>query len=87
MTLANGGAIEAKATSGDSGNSQASPRFKLVPFDKISVGSERVYLVKGIIPRLGLVVIWGPPKCGKSFWTYDLAMHIALGWEYRGYEF
>jgi hypothetical protein len=84
MTLANGGGIEAKATPGDSGNSPASPRFKLVPFDKISVGSERVYLVKGIIPRLGLVVIWGPPKCGKSFWSYDLAMHIALGWEYRG---
>src|SRR5580693_2214336 len=65
-------------------NSLAPPRFKLVPFHKISVGSERVYLVKGIIPRLGLIVIWGPPKCGKSFWTFDLAMHVALGWEYRG---
>jgi len=40
-------------------------------------------LVKGILPRTGLVVIWGPPKCGKSFKTFDLAMHIALGWEYR----
>ena len=29
-------------------------------------------------------MIWGPPKCGKSFWTFDLAMHIALDWEYRG---
>jgi RecA-family ATPase len=26
----------------------------------------------------------GPPKCGKSFWTFDLVMHIALHWEYRG---
>jgi hypothetical protein len=33
---------------------------------------------------MGLVVAWGPPKCGKSFWTFDLAMHVALGWEYRG---
>ena len=40
-------------------------------------------MVKGILPRTGLVVIWGPPKCGKSFKTFDLAMHIALGWEYR----
>jgi hypothetical protein len=59
-------------------------RFRLVPFDEITLGSDRVYLVKGIIPRSGLVVIWGSPKCGKSFWTFDLAMHVALGWEYRG---
>ena len=32
----------------------------------------------------GSVVVWGPPKCGKSFWTFDLMMHVALGWEYRG---
>jgi hypothetical protein len=63
---------------------EIAPRFRLVPFDKITVGSERVYLVKGIIPRIGLVVVWGPPKCGKSFWTFDLVMHVALGWEYRG---
>jgi uncharacterized protein YjiS (DUF1127 family) len=42
------------------------------------------YLVKGLIPRVGLVVAWGAPKCGKSFWTFDLTLHIALGWEYRG---
>jgi hypothetical protein len=29
-------------------------------------------------------VVWGPYKCGKSFWTFDLVMHIALGWDYRG---
>ena len=33
---------------------------------------------------MGLVVVWGPPKCGKSFWMFDLSMHIALGWGYRG---
>ena len=32
----------------------------------------------------GLVLVWGPPKCGKSFWVFDAAMHIALGTEYRG---
>jgi hypothetical protein len=59
-------------------------RFNLVAFDNITVGSTAVYLVKGIIPRTGLTVVWGPPKCGKSFWTFDLSMHVALGWEYRG---
>jgi hypothetical protein len=59
-------------------------RFKLVPFNTLTVGSDIVYLVKGLIPRTGLVVVWGPPKCGKSFWVFDLVMHPALGWVYRG---
>ena len=62
-------------------------RIELVPFNEISLGRERRYLVKGLIPNPGLSVIWGPPKSGKSFWTFDLVMHVALGWEYRGREF
>ena len=58
-------------------------RVWLVPFDEIKLGAESRYLVKGLIPRVGLSVIWGPPKCGKSFWVFDLAMHVALGWQYR----
>ena len=60
------------------------PRFALVPFDQIEISAGASYLVKGLIPRAGLVVVWGPPKCGKSFLTFDLSMHVALGWEYRG---
>jgi hypothetical protein len=60
------------------------PRFRLIPFDQIQFGRERRYLVKGLIPRVGLVVVWGPPKCGKSYWAFDLVLHVALGWEYRG---
>ena len=59
-------------------------QFVLTPFDAITLSATRNYLVKGILPRVGLAVIWGPPKCGKSFWTFDVAMHIALGWPYRG---
>ena len=61
-----------------------SARIKLVPFNEIALGRERRYLVKGLIPNSGLSVIWGPPKSGKSFWTFDLVMHVALGWKYRG---
>src|SRR5260370_14512900 len=42
------------------------------------------YVVRGILRRTGLAVGWDPPKCGKSFWTFDLVVHIALGREYRG---
>jgi hypothetical protein len=59
--------------------------FPLVAFKDVHLDlKRRNYLVKGLLPRSGLVVIWGPPKCYKSFWAMDLALHIALGWEYRG---
>jgi hypothetical protein len=45
------------------------PRFKLVRFKSVLLSTSAAYLVKGLIPRAGLIVIWGPPKCGKSFWT------------------
>jgi len=39
-----------------------------------------------VIPKTGIVIVWGPPKCGKSFWTFDLMMHVALDWMYRGHR-
>jgi hypothetical protein len=59
------------------------PRIRLLAFDQIQLDPQRRYLVKGLIPRVGITVIWGAPKSGKSFWTFDVAMHIALGWNYR----
>ncbi len=56
----------------------------IIPFGENRFGTERRHLVKDLIPRTGLCVAWGPPKCGKSFWVFDLAMHIALGRPYRG---
>jgi hypothetical protein len=58
--------------------------FALVRFRDIKLGKEPSYLIKGLIPREGLAVIWGPPKCGKTFWVFDLMMHVALDWPYRG---
>jgi hypothetical protein len=58
--------------------------FKLTRFDAVLLGSSAVYLVKGLAPTGGLTVVWGPPKSGKSFWTFDLAMHVARGELYRG---
>src|SRR5262245_49529460 len=71
------------AVNGKGQSNKQESRIKLVPFDEIKLGTEPRYLVKGIIPRDGLIVIWGPPKCGKSFWMFTVAMHVALGWQYR----
>ena len=58
-------------------------RFPLTRFDQIRLSTAPPYLVKVLIPRSGLVVIWEPVKSGKSFCTFDLAAHVALGWPYR----
>jgi hypothetical protein len=59
-------------------------RFHLTRFRDIAITEGITYLVKDLIPIMGLVVVWGPPKCGKSFWMFDMSMHNALGREYRG---
>ena len=73
--------------SGESpGEEQAAPRgyrFKLVSFADLKPGPEPLYLVDELIPVAGLVDVWGKAKCYKSFWTLDLMLHVALGWEYR----
>jgi hypothetical protein len=63
---------------------QPQSRIYLVPFDDIKLGTERRYLIKGLIPRTGLVVAWGPPKSGKSFKIFDMLLHVALNRRYRG---
>jgi hypothetical protein len=35
------------------------PQFELVPFDKLQLGKERAYLIKGLIPLVGLTVFCG----------------------------
>jgi AAA domain len=58
--------------------------YQLIHFDDLRPGRKSPYIVDELIPLDGLVAVWGPPKSGKSFWTFDVVMHIALGWDYRG---
>lgn len=60
------------------------PRITLTPWSEIKLGTARRYLVKNLVPRVGIAVVWGPPKSGKSFWAFDVGLHIALGWKYHG---
>lgn len=57
-------------------------RFDFKSFDEIQPSPERNYVVKGLLPRRGLVVTWGEKKGGKSFWTMDVSLHVAFGWDY-----
>jgi hypothetical protein len=55
-----------------------------VKFNDIELSITPRCIVEDLIPRESLVVVWGPPKCGKSFFVFDLAMHVSYSWEYRG---
>jgi hypothetical protein len=63
----------------------ASPRrFGFGQFGSIKMSASVEYLVAGILPAKGVVLVYGAPKCGKSFWTFDLAMSVARSATYRG---
>jgi len=59
-------------------------RFPLVRLRDIRPDLTARYLVKGVVASRALIVVWGRHKCGKSFWTFDLAAHVATGLSYRG---
>jgi AAA domain len=66
------------------GKSPAARRLTFTRFSDVKMPTTSRYLVKGVIPNVGMVVVWGPPKCGKSFFVFDMVAHVAAGWEYRG---
>jgi hypothetical protein len=60
-------------------------QFELLRLRDVKVDEQRRgYLLKGLLASTGLSVVWGPPKCGKSFWAMDVGLHIALNMPYRG---
>jgi Bifunctional DNA primase/polymerase, N-terminal len=61
-------------------------KFKLIRYKDMRPGvAEQPYLIHELIPAAGLVCVWGPPKCYKSFWrpcvpTGLLARHNVCPW-------
>lgn len=44
------------------------------------------WLVEGLIPKPGLIVLTAPPKMGKSFFALQVAIHIAIGKPVLGFQ-
>ncbi|MGN6374862.1 MAG: AAA family ATPase [Sphingomonas sp.] len=53
-------------------------------FLNIGLKLDGMWLIKGLLPATGLALIYGHPGSGKSFLALDLALHVALGWEWNG---
>lgn len=60
------------------------PRFPRVWLDDALANVDADYIIKGLVERGRLNVIFGPAGDGKTFWTLDLAGHIAAGISWRG---
>jgi hypothetical protein len=60
------------------------PKFILEPFEAIRFEASGEWLVKRIIPRQGVVTLYGASQSFKSFLAFDLAMHVALGRQWGG---
>jgi hypothetical protein len=41
-------------------------------------------LVRKLMGTTALVLVYGPPGCGKIFLVTDMGLHIALGWAWFG---
>ena len=59
-------------------------KFKLVPFEDIRFVASEEWLIKKLVPQQGVAVLFGLPKAFKSFVAMDLALHVALGWDWAG---
>jgi AAA domain len=58
-------------------------RLELIHFNEVTAGNRQRYLIRDMIPTQALILAYGEPKNGKSFWALDVGWHIAAGVEYH----
>lgn len=59
-------------------------KAELVPLHKIEPVLTSRYLVKGLLDRSALSVVYGDSNAGKTFVALDLAVHVAAGADWHG---
>lgn len=59
-------------------------RFQVQPAGEFSRGRSPGWMIKGVLPRAELVVLFGESGSGKTFITLDLSMAVARGVDWRG---
>jgi KaiC/GvpD/RAD55 family RecA-like ATPase len=63
---------------------KAKTRFKSEPLAAFAQRPGIAWLIKHVLPRTGLAVIYGAPGSGKSFFALDMVATVARGSEWRG---
>jgi hypothetical protein len=60
------------------------PRLPFFWFHDAQPNLDANDFVEGLLTSSAMSVIYGPSNCGKTFFVVDLALHVALGREWRG---
>lgn len=63
----------------------APPRFHFIRAADIEV-TQPEWLIRGLLERDALALVFGDPGCGKSFLAVDWACSVATGREYAGHK-
>lgn len=66
-------------------NKEGTDRYKLVHGSEFAILVEDEWIVKRILPKATMGVIFGESGSGKTFQVLDVAVHVALGLDWRGY--
>jgi hypothetical protein len=61
---------------------EKSSKFILEPWSEIDFDNAEEWLVKRVLPRRGVVVVFGKPASFKSFVVGHIALCAALGWRW-----
>lgn len=63
---------------------EESDTFPLLSLAELAALPPPSWLIDGIVSDSGLSILYGDPGSGKSFVTIDMAMRLALGWDWHG---
>lgn len=66
------------------GITQKGNTFPLVGVGDMAPSLETFDFVEDLLTEGGASIVYGPSNCGKTFWSMDLAAHVATGTLYRG---
>jgi hypothetical protein len=58
----------------------------LIYFQDVKPALKSEDFIEGLLIKAAMSVTYGPSNCGKTFFMADLALHVALGLQWRGRE-
>lgn len=58
-------------------------RFRVIPAEEFAIGPPLAWIIKGILPRAEVGVIFGEPGAGKSFFALDVAAAVTRGEDWQ----
>lgn len=67
-------------------NASAPSRFRVVPAQEFATGAPLSWIIKSVLPKAEVVVIYGESGSGKTFMVLDMVAAIATGRAWRDFK-